>query len=180
MLTILSKSIIYRNFEKLSNIHLGKVLESINQELIQELEHVDNYLTGILLRFNDDKVEYVNAAHTEMLLKRNETNNVIICAHKEKDIKGMFLGKSVLQTTYTPLQFSMKPGDMLLVYSDGITEQKNQDAEEFGFERLKDAFLNAGGKTAQEICEYIIAAFNEFKGESKLGDDLTVIVLKKK
>jgi len=180
LLTILSKSIIYRNFEKLSNIHLGKVLESINQELIQELEHVDNYLTGILLRFNDDKVEYVNAAHTEMLLKRNETNNVIICAHKEKDIKGMFLGKSVLQTTYTPLQFSMKPGDMLLVYSDGITEQKNQDAEEFGFERLKDAFLNAGGKTAQEICEYIIAAFNEFKGESKLGDDLTVIVLKKK
>jgi len=179
LLTILSKSIIFRHFEQLVNLHLGKVMESINKELIQELENVDNYLTGILLRFSDDKVEYVNAAHTEMLLKRKETNNVIICAHKEKDIKGMFLGKSVFQTFYTPLQFSMKPGDMLLVYSDGITEQKNQDAEEFGFERLKDAFLNAGGKTAQEICEYIIAAFNEFKGEAKLGDDLTVIVLKK-
>lgn len=180
LLTILSKSIIFRHFEKLVNLHLGKVMESINQELIQELEHVDNYLTGILLRFNDDKVEYVNAAHTEMLLKRKEKDNVIICAHKEKDIKGMFLGKSVLQTTYMPLQFSMKPGDLLLVYSDGITEQKNQDAEEFGLERLMDAFLNARGNTAQDICECIITAFNEFKGEAKLGDDLTVIVLKKK
>lgn len=180
LLTILSKSIVLRHFEKYTNLHLGKVMESINQELIQELVHVDNYLTGILLRFNDDKVEYVNAAHTEMLLKRKETNNVIKCAHKEKDIKGMFLGKSLVQATYTPLQFSMKPGDLLLVYSDGITEQKNQAGEEFGFERLQDVFLQAEGNTAQEICEYIIAAFNEFRGEAGIRDDLTVIVLKKK
>lgn len=180
LLTILSKSIVLRHFEKNANLHLGKVMESINQELIQELVHVDNYLTGILLRFNDDKVEYVNAAHTEMLLKRKETNNVIKCVHKEKDIKGMFLGKSLVQATYTPLQFSMKPGDLLLVYSDGITEQKNQAGVEFGFERLQDVFLQAEGNTAQEICEYIIAAFNEFREEASLRDDLTVIVLKKK
>jgi sigma-B regulation protein RsbU (phosphoserine phosphatase) len=180
LLTILSKSIIFRHFMKLINIHLGKVIEFINQELIHELENVDNYLTGILLRFSDNKVEYVNAAHTEMLLKRKETNSVMVCAHKERDIKGMFLGKSVFQTTYTPLQFSIRPGDQLLIYSDGITEQKNKDAEEFGFERLKDAFLHAQGQTAQEICEYIINIFNEFRGDVGFGDDVTVIVLKKK
>ncbi len=180
LLTIMSKSIVFRHFEMLSSVHLGKVLESINQELIQELENVDNYLTGILLRFNDDKVEYVNAAHTDLLLKRKEANNVIVCAHKEKDIKGMFLGKSALQNIYTPLQFSMKPGDMLLLYSDGLTEQKNEAGEEYGFDRLKEAFLHAQGNTVQEICEFIIAAFNEFRGEVRLGDDLTVIVLQKK
>jgi sigma-B regulation protein RsbU (phosphoserine phosphatase) len=180
LLTIMSKSIVFRHFEILSSVHLGKVLESINQELIQELENVDNYLTGILLRFNDDKVEYVNAAHTDLLLKRKEANNVIVCAHKEKDIKGMFLGKSALQNIYTPLQFSMKPGDMLLLYSDGLTEQKNEAAEEYGFDRLKETFLHAQGNTVQEICEFIIAAFNEFRGEVRLGDDLTVIVLQKK
>lgn len=180
LLTIMSKSIVFRHFEMLSSVHLGKVLESINQELIQELENVDNYLTGILLRFNDDKVEYVNAAHTDLLLKRKEANNVIVCAHKEKDIKGMFLGKSALQNIYTPLQFSMKPGDMLLLYSDGLTEQKNEAAEEYGFDRLKETFLHAQGNTVQEICEFIIAAFNEFRGEVRLGDDLTVIVLQKK
>ncbi|MGQ9843639.1 MAG: PP2C family protein-serine/threonine phosphatase [Spirochaetota bacterium] len=180
LLTILSKSIILRHFEKNANLHLGKVMEFINQELIQELEYVDNYLTGILLRFHDDKVEYVNAAHPEMLLKRKETNNVVKCAHKEKDIKGMFLGKSIVQATYTPLQFSMKPGDILLLYSDGITEQKNQAAEEFGLERLKDVLLQAQCNSAQEICGYIIAAFNEFREEASIGDDLTIIVLKKK
>ncbi|HOM87276.1 MAG TPA: SpoIIE family protein phosphatase [Spirochaetota bacterium] len=180
LLTIMSKSIVFRHFEMLSSVHLGKVLESINQELIQELENVDNYLTGILLRFNDDKVEYVNAAHTDLLLKRKEANNVIVCAHKEKDIKGMFLGKSALQNIYTPLQFSMKPGDMLLLYSDGLTEQKNEAGEEYGFDRLKETFLHAQGNTVQEICEFIIAAFNEFRGEVRLGDDLTVIVLQKK
>lgn len=180
LLTIMSKSIIFRHFMKLINLHLGKVIEFINQELIQELEHVDNYLTGILLRFKNGKVEYVNAAHTEMFLKRKESNNVIVCTHKERDIKGMFLGKSVFQTTYTPLQFSMWPGDQLLVYSDGLTEQKNKDAEEFGFERLQEAFLHAQGQTAQEICDYIIKTFNEFRGDVGLGDDVTVIVLKKK
>jgi len=180
LLTIMSKSIIFRHFMKLINLHLGKVIEFINQELIQELEHVDNYLTGILLRFKNGKVEYVNAAHTEMLLKRKESNNVIVCTHKERDIKGMFLGKSVFQTTYTPLQFSMWPGDQLLVYSDGLTEQKNKDAEEFGFERLQEAFLHAQGQTAQEICDYIIKTFNEFRGDVGLGDDVTVIVLQKK
>jgi len=180
LLTIMSKSIVFRHFEMLSSVHLGKVLESINQELIQELENVDNYLTGILLRFNNDKVEYVNAAHTDLLLKRKEANNVIVCAHKEKDIKGMFLGKSALQNIYTPLQFSMKPGDMLLLYSDGLTEQKNEAGEEYGFDRLKETFLHAQGNTVQEICEFIIAAFNEFRGEVRLGDDLTVIVLQKK
>ncbi|MEJ5360647.1 MAG: SpoIIE family protein phosphatase [Spirochaetota bacterium] len=180
LLTILSKSIVFRHFMKLINLHLGKVIELINNELIQELESVDNYLTGILLRFSGDKVEYVNAAHTEMLLKRKETNSVLVCAHKERDIKGMFLGKSVFQTTYTPLQFSIRPGDQLLVYSDGLTEQKNKDAEEFGFERLKEAFLHAQGRTAQEICDYIITIFNEFRGDVGFGDDVTVIVLKKK
>jgi len=92
----------------------------------------------------------------------------------------MFLGKSVFQTTYTPLQFSMWPGDQLLVYSDGLTEQKNKDAEEFGFERLQEAFLHAQGQTAQEICDYIIKTFNEFRGDVGLGDDVTVIVLQKK
>ncbi len=179
LLTIVSKSIICRNFMNYRDAHLGRVMEYINQELMLELENVDNYLTGILLRFKDERVEYVNAAHTELLLKRYNSDTVITCTHREKEIKGMFLGKSLLQSNYLPLQFTLKTGDMLLLYSDCLIEQKNNDAEEFGFERVKDAFRTAVGNSAQEVCNSIVESFNQFKGSVDLADDLTIIVIKK-
>ncbi len=179
LLTIVSKSIIYRNFMNYLNLNLGRVMENINNELINEFENVDNYLTGILLRFNDDKVEYVNAAHTDLLLRRYNSDFVTVCAHKEKDIKGMFLGIKGMKSEFLPLQFSMKPNDVLLLYTDCLIEQKDRNAEEFGFERVKEAFLKALGNTAQDICDAIINTFNQFREDMDLTDDLTVIVLKK-
>ncbi len=179
LLTIVSKSIIYRNFMNYPNVNLGRVMENINKELINEFENVDNYVTGILLRFNDDKVEYVNAAHSDLLLRRSN-NTVMICSHKEKDIKGMFLGIKSMESNFLPLQFLMKPDDMLLLYTDCLIEQKNNHAEEFGIERVKKAFQYAKGDTAQAICNEILDAFNQFRGDVALNDDLTVMVLKKR
>lgn len=179
LLTIVSKSIIYRNFMNYLNLNLGRVMENINNELIKEFEKVDNYLTGILLRFNDDKVEYVNAAHSDLLLRRYNSDFVTVCAHKEKDIKGMFLGIEGMKSDFLPLQFTMKPNDVLLMYTDCLVEQKDRNAEEFGIERVKEALLHAQGNTAQDICDEIINTFNQFRGDLDLTDDLTIIVLKK-
>ncbi|MCX8123265.1 MAG: SpoIIE family protein phosphatase [Spirochaetes bacterium] len=179
LLTIVSKSIIYRNFMNYCDVHLGKVMENINNELIKEFDKVDNYVTGILLRFDNDKVEYVNAAHADLLLRRNNSNSITVCVHKEKDIKGMFLGIEGMKSVFLPLQFTIKQNDVLLLYTDCLIEQKNSNAEEFGIERVKEAFLNARGNSAQQICDEIIDAFNQFKGDMDLTDDLTVIVLRK-
>jgi len=156
-----------------------KVLEAVNQDLIQELMNIDNYLTGILLQFEDDMVEYANAAHTQLLVKRSYNNNVKMVNLQDDDFRGMFLGVPDMQQRYATLKFKVKPGDMLLLYSDCLIEQKNIDKEEYGIERLVKAFQRAPKNTPSDVMDYILQDFEAFRNEEPYNDDLTILILKK-
>ena len=64
LITMLARTIFYRNFAAGKEEDLSEILEKSNRHLIKEIGNVDYYLTGILLRFKQDSVEYVNAAGT--------------------------------------------------------------------------------------------------------------------
>ncbi len=179
IITIMAKSIIYRHFCELTHENPGKVLEAVNQDLIQELENIDNYLTGILLQFDGGVVEYTNAAHTDLLLKRVSSNHVRKVNVKDSDFRGMFLGIPDMQHKYATLKFSVKTGDMLLLYSDCLIEQKNIDKEEYGIERLIQAFQAAPKHIPRDMLDYILNDFNAFRGDEPFDDDLTIMALKK-
>ncbi|MFW5771192.1 MAG: PP2C family protein-serine/threonine phosphatase, partial [Spirochaetota bacterium] len=179
LITIMAKSIIYRHFCENPLENPGKVLEAVNQDLVQELVNIDNYLTGILLQFEDDMVEYANAAHTQLLVKRAYNNNVKMVNLQDDDFRGMFLGVPDMQQRYATLKFKVKPGDMLLLYSDCLIEQKNVDKEEYGIERLVKAFQRAPKNTPSDVMDYILQDFEAFRNEEPYNDDLTILILKK-
>jgi hypothetical protein len=110
LIAMLAKSIINRNFLNFQDVPMYKVLEKINSELIRELGSIDNYLTGILLRFSGDNVEYVNAGHTELLLKRGDAG-VKIIQTKGDDIKGSFLGVPAMGSQFRSLNFKTVRND---------------------------------------------------------------------
>ena len=72
----------------------------------------------------------------------------------------------------------MKPGDVLVLYTDGISETENKNGEPFGKERIMDV-LNRKEGSAQEIVDAIMNDLRDFAGFEKLDDDITVLVLKK-
>ena len=76
LITMIARSVFYRNFNKGKENPLHEVLEKINRVLINEMGQADNYLTGILLRFNSDTVEYVNAGHSDLLCRHAATGCV--------------------------------------------------------------------------------------------------------
>ncbi len=72
----------------------------------------------------------------------------------------------------------LHPGDLLLLYTDGVIEAHNQVGEEYSRERLLSVVKSHHSKTAQEVLAATYASVIEFTGTNILEDDLTVLVLK--
>jgi len=180
LITMIAKPIIHRYFTKMIDSKLHEALEMANKDIVKEIGDVDNYLTGVILKFDEDKniVEYVNAGHPD-ILHRNKNRFVHKLNYKDRDFKGMFLGFRELESHYETLRFKMGKGEVLFLYSDCIIEAKNKNDEEYGIDALVKSFTEAPDGTADEIQDYINNRFMDFTEGRKLDDDLTVIVIKK-
>ncbi len=72
----------------------------------------------------------------------------------------------------------MQRGDMLAVYTDGLTEAVNLAGEEFGEERLRSILIESLGLSAHESAHRVIARVLDWQGQAPQHDDITLIVVK--
>lgn len=77
-----------------------------------------------------------------------------------------------------PREFSYAPGDVLVLYTDGITEAKNFKGEEYGYDRLADIINRNAGKEAAGLQEILIKDVYDFCGQSEIDDDYTAVIVK--
>ena len=75
---------------------------------------------------------------------------------------------------YTQSFLDLKSGDLLLIYTDGVTDAMNYQKQPFGKKRLVDAFLHSG-KTAELVSQHVLWELRKFVGISKRTDDVTMI-----
>ena len=128
----------------------------------------NRFVTLLLAMYEPDtrRLHYASAGHCPLLLLRGAT-------HPEwLSTRGVGLGltgRSVYRADETQLQ----AGDIFVLYTDGVTEARNQDGEEFGEERL---VASAHGGAAAEIAASILAAITSFTGQAAQHDDITVLV----
>jgi phosphoserine phosphatase RsbU/P len=178
LLTLLAKSILGRNFSAQLDAGLGKVIKQVNADLRSEISDVDQYLSGILLRFTDDTVEYVNAGHHDLLIRRAGRAAARV-RPSDREQRGTFLGLDSMEGEFDVIRFKMSENDALLLYTDGLDESVNHEKKSFGIQRILSALDDSPAGSADEILAFILNQFNEFIGENKPQDDLTVIVLKR-
>ncbi len=180
LITMLAKSIMFRRFTRMKEYTLNEVMEAINGDLIEEIDAVDNYLTGILLRFRGDRVEYVNAAHPTLLCRQTSRGNVRRFDNLKDFRNGRFLGVKSLAGDYDMMSFRVQKGDCLLIYSDCLVESHNSREERFSVERLSDALLKApDDRSAEEMLKSVLDEYRTFTDSSALSDDLTAILVKR-
>ena len=74
----------------------------------------------------------------------------------------------------------LNPGDLLLAYSDGLTECRNSLDEEFELERLTAAAKAIGGATANQVLFSTLGAVLDFADTCSPGDDLTLLVVRRR
>ena len=115
------------------------------------------------------RIVYSNAGHNPPLLLRGDQS-----VEKLAD-GGMVLG-IFPDTQYEQSEIAVRAGDRLLFYTDGITEARDPEGEEYGEDRLAAAALAAGGSSAEAIKDAVLADVNRFT-HGKFEDDATLIVV---
>jgi serine phosphatase RsbU (regulator of sigma subunit) len=73
----------------------------------------------------------------------------------------------------------LNPGDMLVAYSDGLTECRNRDDQEFEIGRLSAALESYNGATANQVLFSTLATVLDFADQCPPGDDLTLLVIRR-
>ncbi len=91
---------------------------------------------------------------------------------------GMAMGVDE-QTRWRQKELRMEPGDLLVLYTDGITEAQSPQGDFFGEERLLEVVLARMHSPAREIQNALIQAVHRFSGESPRQDDVAVIVMRR-
>ena len=118
-------------------------------------------------------LEYTLAGHNPPLLYRAREAR---CDYLPTDGVAIGIFPRVEYTTHT---LSLSAGDVLVLYTDGIIEAINAHEEEFGEERLRALVAQGAHLPAQELARHILQEVQSFTGEQELGDDATLVVLKR-
>jgi sigma-B regulation protein RsbU (phosphoserine phosphatase) len=79
---------------------------------------------------------------------------------------------------YEEVNFDTEHGDLIVLYSDGITDQPNAKEEEFGRTHLAHSLLRQCGKDPEQVADGILADLATFTGDTPMHDDQTLIVLR--
>ena len=79
--------------------------------------------------------------------------------------------------SYVPRSIALAPGDMLILYTDGVTEAENVQSAQFGMERLEQAILEMRGHPARSVVQHIIKRVTEFTKGAPQSDDITCLAV---
>lgn len=129
-----------------------------------------------VINTQDRKIVYSRAGHCPVLYYTASDNT----ARYLKD-KGSALGmiKNKEYCNFIDMsELSYASGDVMVLYTDGITEAKNKKGEEFGYERLEAVLLEAREKSPREIQEHLISRLYEYSESDEINDDYTTMIVK--
>ena len=116
---------------------------------------------------------YVNAGHNPPLLIRNGTITKL-------EIGGMILGVMKTMIPYKSESIQLQTGDVLVMFTDGISEAMNRRGEEFSDERLEKLSLAVVNENADSILKKIQCEVQNFTDGANQSDDITLVIVKVK
>ncbi|MGH9630440.1 MAG: PP2C family protein-serine/threonine phosphatase [Bryobacteraceae bacterium] len=114
---------------------------------------------------------YTNAGHLPPILVRNG-------AASRLDVNGMVVGAFPF-AEYDESRVELQPGDLLVLFTDGISEPENEYEEMFGEERLTDVVLKNAHLDEDRIVAAVVDSVREWTGKGELQDDMTLVLVRR-
>lgn len=158
----------------LSHVSSMNIREFLNHcsRTIRQMKLKNLFMALMLVKIDGNRLEVSSAGIPPLLIYRQETDTI-----EEIKIKGMPLG-AVETFPYKTEEVKLNPGDTVLLMTDGLAELFNQDRESFGIDRLKERFAENTEKPVNEIVESLFAAGDEWRGDAKQNDDITLVAFR--
>jgi len=123
------------------------------------------------LEYHSGQMRYLNAGHNPAYVIRRD--DVLKLSASSWPI-GM-----LPEASYDECTLEFDPGDLLLVYSDGLTEAQNAAGEEFGEQRVEDLLREMRDLDPDQVGGRILREVDRFLGEERASDDLSLVVVVK-
>ncbi len=125
-------------------------------------------------------VTYASAGHNPMILYRGESDATYFLKPKGIPVGINAPDEELFRKTISVEKLTLRQDDMLVIYTDGITEAMNSSREQFGEARLLGAIKRYGHLTAQEFSRALDREINEFTAGALQNDDITLVAIKEK
>jgi sigma-B regulation protein RsbU (phosphoserine phosphatase) len=146
--------------------------------LVYEASTTNRYATFFYAQYDPSnrKLSYVNAGHNPPFLLRRSGEIVEVI---KLEVGGAVVGMlPSMIVHYDQGDIQLEVGDMLVGFTDGISEAMNPKEEEWGEDALLEELKTLDGKLSEEILVHIVAAADKFADGAKQHDDMTMIVVR--
>jgi sigma-B regulation protein RsbU (phosphoserine phosphatase) len=154
---------------------LTAVMANLNK-LVYESSTSNRYATFFYGEFDAASrvLNYVNGGHNPpMLFRRSDDGGDVV----RLDAGGPVIGL-IEDCFYQHGRATLERGDVLVAYTDGISEAMNENDDEWGEDRLKDAVRRNRGVAARELIDRIMKSADEFVAGAPQHDDMTAVVVR--
>ena len=151
-----------------------EVLGEINRLLCDNNEAA-MFVTVFFGIFDPATGEFVfaNGGHNPPLVVARDGSSRLL-----EQTSGVALGIAP-DITYEQRNVTLDPGEMMVLYTDGVTEAENVDQEQFQVQRLQAVYAEGQTKNAREANEAVFRAVREFAGDARQFDDITCLTLRR-
>lgn len=150
-----------------------EVLNRVNRLLCEKSLSYQFVTVFLFLLGPDGNGQFISAGHNPAYLFRSATRTIELLV-SDLFVLGMFDS-----ATYQSSPLHLCQGDLLVVYSDGLTDARNRQDEMFGEERLLGLILQEAPSGSQVLEQKLLQAIGEFTQGTPQTDDITFVVVEK-
>ena len=149
------------------------MLQELNAYFLKDLDRSELFVTMFYLQYNpvNHRLIYSNAGHNTPLLWKKQTQQILTL-----DGEGLIFGIK-RDISFEQKAIDLEPGDVLLLYTDGIIEAESKDGIFFGIERLEKLVAEYSDSEPDELIDQIMTQVRIFTGMRHFNDDVTLVVM---
>lgn len=165
---------VFVSYVSRKDIECASVVRAINESLSADFA-IDKFATLFFMIYDRSKGElhFTNAGHGPLFCYRAARNACTVTKLDDVPIGIMD------DVEYKQAKVKLNPGDFVVLYSDGVTEMRNENKEEYGRLRLQNLIIENNRLNADEIVEKIVSDVDSFRGSVEPHDDMTTLVFKR-
>jgi len=165
---------VFTTYIKRKDVDCASVVRAINDSLSADFA-IDKFATLFFMIYDRStgELSFSNAGHGPLFCYRASKNE---CTRTSLD--GVPIG-IMEDVDYKQAKVKIYPGDMVILYTDGVTEMRNPEKEEFGLKRVRSLLLQNHELNANEFVDLLVEEVETFRKDAPPHDDMTLVVFKR-
>lgn len=165
---------VFTSYITRKDVDSSRVVRAINDSLSADFA-IDKFATLFFMIYDrrTGELTFSNAGHGPLFCYRAGLKACTLAG-----IEGVPIG-IMEDVDYNQAKVKLEPGDMVVLYTDGVTEMRNEEKDEYGRDRVQQMMLQHNDLDAQEFVNLLIEDVDRFRGTMPPHDDTTALVFKR-